>query len=133
MQKKALLILLPLLLIFLSGLFLLLRPHYETQVIEVVNTFSRQEKTGQRSAHRHTVYYADVKIELDGTLHTVTVHDRNWAPLKAGDSVTVTRGLSGGIVEYDTGNAGKLMLFSAVMGPLCLLLFWIISRRRGKE
>ena len=133
MQKKALLILLPFLLIFLSGLFLLLRPHYETQVIEVVNTFSRQEKTGQRSAHRHTVYYADVKIELDGTLHTVTVHDRTWAPLKTGDSVTVTRGLSGGIVEYDTGNAGKLMLFSAVMGPLCLLLFWIISKRRGKE
>ena len=133
MQKKALLILLPFLLIFLSGLFLLLRPHYETQVIEVVNTFSRQEKTGQRSAHRHTVYYADVKIELDSTLHTVTVHDHTWAPLKAGDSVTVTRGLSGGIVEYDTGNAGKLMLFSAVMGPLCLLLFWIISRRRGKE
>ena len=42
MQKKALLILLPFLLIFLSGLFLLLRPHYETQVIEVVNTFARQ-------------------------------------------------------------------------------------------
>ena len=133
MQKKALLILLPFLLIFLSGLFLLLRPHYEKQVIEVVNTFSRQEKTGQRSAHRHTVYYADVKIELDSTLHTVTVHDHTWAPLKAGDSVTVTRGLSGGIVEYDTGNAGKLMLFSVAMGPLCLLLFWFISRRRGKE
>lgn len=133
MQKKALLILLPFLLIFLSGFFLLLRPHYETQVIEVVNTFSRQEKTGQRSSHRHTVYYADVKIELDGTLHTVTVHDHTWAPLKAGDSVTVTRGLFGEIVEYDTGNAYKLMLFSAAMGPLCLLLFWVISRRRGKD
>ena len=128
MQKKALLILLPFLLIFLSGLFLLLRPHYETQVIEVVNTFARQEKSGQRSSHRHTVYYADVTMELDGTLHTVTVHDRTWAPLKAGDSVTVTRGLFGGIVEYDTGNAYRLMFFSAAMGPLCLLLFRVISR-----
>lgn len=127
MQKKALLILIPFLLIFLSGLFLFLRPQYEAQVIEVVRTFSRQEKTGMRSSHRHTVYYADVKIELDGTMHIVTVHDHTWKPLEAGDSVVVTQGLSGKIVEYNTENARRMMLFSVSMGPLCLLLFRIIS------
>lgn len=127
MQKKALLILIPFLLIFLYGLFLLLRPQYEAQVIEVVRVFSRQEKTSMRSSHTHTVYYADVKIELDGSVHTVTVHDHTWKPLEAGDSVVVTQGLSGKVVEYNTGNARRMILFSVSMGPLCLLLFRIIS------
>ncbi len=136
MQKKALLILIPFLLIFLSGLYLLLRPQYEVQVIEVVRNFSRQEKTSMRSPHRHTVYYADVKIELDGTMHIVTVHDHTWKPLETGDSVVVTQGLSGKIVEYNTANARSMMLFSASMGPLCLLLFCIISmiiRRKAES
>ena len=113
MQKKALLILIPFLLIFLYGLFLLLRPQYEAQVIEVVRVFSRQEKTS--------------KIELDGSVHTVTVHDHTWKPLEAGDSVVVTQGLSGKIVEYTTGNGRSMILFSVSMGPLCLLMFRIIS------
>ena len=38
-------------------------------------------------------------MELDGKEQEVTVHDDAWMPLKAGDSVVVTRGLFGGIVE----------------------------------
>ena len=130
MFKKTLWVLILFLLIFLLGLALLLRPHNQVPVIEVVDTFARQEKTGQRSPHRHTVIYANVKIELDGAAHIVTVHDNTWNPLKAGDIVEVTRGLSGGIVEYNTREARRLMLPSVVMGPVCMLLFWAIAKRR---
>ena len=96
-----------------------------------MDTFTRQEKTGQRSPHRHTVAYATVKVALDGKEHEVTVHDNTWKPLKAGDTVLVTRGLFGKIVEYKTDEAHRLLLLSATMGPLCLLLFWIITRRKN--
>ena len=92
MLKKALWVMIPFLLIFLLGLFLFLRPQYRVPIVEVVDTFTQQEKTGQRSPHRHTVAYATVKVDLDGEKHEVTVHDNTWKPLKAGDSVVVTRG-----------------------------------------
>lgn len=115
MFKKALWVMIPFVLIFLLGLFLLLRPQYRVPIVEVVDTFTQQEKTGQRSLHRHTVAYATVKVDLDGEEHEVTVHDDTWIPLKAGDTVVVTRGLFGRIVEYRTRNAYRLMAFSAVM------------------
>ena len=131
MLKRALLILMPFLLIFLAGFFLLLRPQYHVPIVRVVDTFTRQEKTGQRSSHTHTVAYADVKIEFEGNEYTVTVHDNTWEPLKAGDTVAVTRGLFGGVVEYRTENASRLMLFSAVLGPVCMLIFWVIAKRNA--
>ena len=131
MIKKALLILIPFLLLFLFGVFLLLRPQYEAPIIEVTDAYTRQEKTGQRSSHRHTVAYTVVKIEYEGAEYTVTVHDSAWEPLKAGDSVTVTRGLFGGLVEYRAQNANRLILFSAIMGPLCMLVFWGIAKRKA--
>ncbi len=133
MQKKVLFILIPFLFIFLFGVFLLLRPQYKARVTEVADTFARQEKTGGRSPHRHTVYYATVRAEINGEDYTVTVHDDAWEPLKAGDEVAVTRDLSGRIVEYRTENARALMLFSIVMGPVCLLLYWILSKRRKQR
>jgi preprotein translocase subunit YajC len=131
MLKKALWVMIPFLLIFLLGLFLLLRPQYQVPIVEVVDTFTRQEKTGQRSPHRHTVAYATVKVALDGGEHEVTVHDNTWKPLKSGDSVIVTRGLFGKIVEYRTRSAYRLMVCAATMGPACLLLFWIIAKRKN--
>ena len=131
MLKKSLWVLIPFLFIFLLGLFLLLRPQYQVPIVEVVETFSRQEKTGQRSPHRHTVVYVTVMVELDGREQEVTVHDDAWMPLQAGDSVVVTRGLFGRIVEYRTRNAYRLMLFSAVMGPICMLVFWVITKRKN--
>lgn len=130
MLKKALWVLIPFLLIFLTGLALLLRPHYQVPVVEVVDSFTRQERTGQRSPHRHTVAYATVKVALDGKESEITVHDNIWGPLKAGDSVVVARGLFGGIEEYRARNAYRLMAFSAVMGPMCMLLFWVIAKRK---
>ena len=130
MLKKALWVMIPFILIFLLGLFLLLRPQYQVPIVEVVDTFSRQEKTGQRSPHRHTVAYATVKVDLDGEEHEVTVYDNTLEPLKAGDIVVVTRGLSGRIVEYRTRNAYRLMAFSAAMGPVCVLVFWIMRKKR---
>ena len=129
MPKRALLILTPFLPIFLVGLFLLLRPQYQVPIVEVVDTFTRQEKTGQRSSHTHTVAYADVMIEFDGGEYAVTVLNNAWEPLKAGDIVVVTRGWFGRLVEYRTKNASRLMLFSAVMGPVCMLMFWVIAKR----
>ena len=61
MLKKALWVWIPFLLIFLFGLALLLRPQYQVPIVEVVETFTRQEKTGQRSPHRHAVAYATVQ------------------------------------------------------------------------
>ncbi len=130
MLKKALWLMIPFMLIFLLGLSLLLRPQYQVPIVEVTDTFTRQEKTGQRSPHRHTVAYATVKVELDGKKHEVTVHDNSWEPLKAGDSVVITRGVFGRIVEYRTKNAYRLMAFSAVMGSVCMLVFWIIGKRK---
>ena len=130
MLKKALWMMIPFMLIFLLGLILLMRPQYHVPIVEVMDTFTRQEKTGQRSAHRHTVDYATVKVALDGKEHEVTVHDNTWKPLKAGDTVVVTRGLFGRIVEYRTRNAYRLMAFSAVMGAACMMVFWIIGKRK---
>ena len=129
MIKKALIILIPFLLIFLFGFFLLLRVQYQVPIVEVVDTFTRQEITGHPSAKRRSVAYAVVKIEFEGREHTVTVHDNTWKPLKAEDRVVVTRGLSGRLVEYRTTNAHRLMTFSAVMGPVCMLVFWVITKR----
>ena len=130
MLKKALWMMIPFMLIFLLGLILLMRPQYHVPIVEVMDTFTRQEKTGQRSAHRHTVDYATVKVDLDGEEHEVTVHDDTWISLKAGDTVVVTRGLFGRIVEYRTRNAYRLMAFSAVMGSACMMVFWIIGKRK---
>ena len=130
MFKKAIWVMIPFVLIFLLGLFLLLRPQYRVPIVEVVDTFTQQEKTGQRSLHRHTVAYATVKVDLDGEEHEVTVHDNTWKPLKAGDTVVVTPGLFGRIVEYRTRNAYRLMVFSAVMGSACMMVFWLIGKRK---
>ena len=130
MPKKALWILLPFLIIFLLGLALLLRPQYQVQVTDIVETFTRQEKAGQRSSHRHAVAYAAVKVTLDGKEYEVTVHDNAWEPLKAGDTVVVTRGAFGRIVEYRTRNAYRLMACAAIMGPVCVLGFWVIARKK---
>ena len=130
MLKKALWVMIPFLFIFLLGLALLLRQQYQVQVTDIVDTFTRQEKTGQRSPHRHTVAYATVKVELDGKEHEVTVHDDAWMPLKTGDSVVVTRGLFGRIVEYRTRNAYRLMACAAIMGPVCVLVCWVVGKRK---
>ena len=131
MFKKALWMMIPFMLIFLLGLILLMRPQYHVPIVEVMDTFTRQEKTGQRSAHRHTVDYATVKVELDGEEHKVTVHDNSWQPLKTGDTVVVTRGLFGRIVEYRSRSGYRLIVCAATMGPACLLLFWIIVKRKN--
>ena len=130
MLKKAIWVMIPFLLIFILGLSLLLRPQYQVPIVEVVYTFTRQEKTGQRSPHRHTVAYATVKVALDGEEPEVTVHDNSWESLKAGDSVVVTRGLFGRIVEYRTRNAYMLVAFSAVMGSACMLVFGVVGKRK---
>ena len=130
MLKKALWLMIPFLFIFLLGLFLLLRPQYRVPIVEVVETFTRQEKTGQRSPHRHTVVYATVMVELDGREQEVTVHDDAWMPLKTGDGVVVTRGLFGRIVEYRTRNAYRLVACAAIMVPVCVLVFWVIGKRK---
>ena len=130
MFKKAIWVMIPFVLIFLLGLFLLLRPQYQVPIVEVVDTFTRQEKTGQRSPHRHTVAYATVKVDLDGEEHEVTVHDDTWIPLKAGDTVVVTRGLFGRIAEYRTRNAYRLMACAAIMGPVCVLVCWVVGKRK---
>ena len=87
MPRKALLVLTPFILVFLLGFLLLLRPQYRVMITEVTDTFTRQEKTGQRSAHQHTVSYAVVKVEFNGAEQTVTVHDHTWDP-PAGSSNT---------------------------------------------
>lgn len=120
----------PFLLILLLGLALLLRPHHPARVLEVANTYTRQEKTGQRSSHRRAVAYADVVVDFEGEARTVTVRDNTWQPIQAGDSVTVARGLLGGIVEYRARSGLILVLFAALMGPACLLLYHVIDKRR---
>ncbi len=128
--KKAAALLLPFVLFFFFGLALFLRPQYPVQILEVVERFAREEKTGQRSSHRETVYYATVVVELDGIRHTVTVHDKTWIPLKEGDLVTVTKGLFGGIREYRTKNAQDLLLLSTFFLPLLVIVLWIFRKQK---
>ena len=61
------------------------------------------------------------------TLHTV--HDDTWKPLKSGDSVVVTQGLFGRIVEYRTRNAYRPMACTAIMGPVFVLALWIMRKK----
>ena len=130
MFKKAIWVMIPFVLIFLLGLFLLLRPQYQVPIVEVVDTFTRQEKTGQRSPHRHTVaWYRQLGL-CCAVFLLCYVHDNTWKPLKAGDTVVVTPGLFGRIVEYRTRNAYRLMVFSAVMGSACMMVFWLIGKRK---
>ena len=75
--------------------------------------------------------YATVKVDLDGEEHEVTVHDDTWIPLKAGDTVVVTRGLFGRIVEYRTRNAYRLMMLAVMMGPVYVMVFWAIAKKRA--
>lgn len=132
MRRMAWLLMIPFALMFILGLALRVRPQYPVQVIEVLDSFSRQEKTSPRGSHRRTVYYANVRVELDGEIATVTVHDPTWEPLKPGDRVVVTRNLFGKVVEYTSADAYRLM-GAAAMGPVCLLLYLVIARRKARD
>jgi len=48
---------------------------YQVPIVEVIDTFTQQKKTGHPSTKQHTVAYAVVKIEFEGSEYTVTVFD----------------------------------------------------------
>jgi len=93
MFKKALWMMIPFMLIFLLGLYLIMRPQYQVPIVEVMDTFTRQEKTGQRSSHRSAVEYATVKVELEGKESAGTVlHDSDiWQKESNGTIPTALR------------------------------------------
>ena len=129
MHKRAVYIALPLLLLMLCGLWLLLRPHAPVQVIEVVDAYTRQQKTSARSTHRKTVHYSVVRVEYQGRVEEVAVHDNFYLPLKAGDTVIVARRLTGGLTEYRS-ESGMACLGAGAPGLVLLVLYAIFARRR---
>lgn len=133
MWKRALWIIVPFALMLLASVGLLLRPYDEVEVINVVETFSRQEKDNPRGPHRKTVYYAVVEVDYRGEPATVTVHDATWNPLQAGDTVRVRRNLFGRVVEYYTVPARRMILLSATLGPLALAMYVFIYRRKHRS
>lgn len=133
MWKRALWIILPFVALLLFGMGLLLRPSREAKVLNVVETFSRQEKISFRSPHRRTVCYAVVEVAYGDSTATLTVHDRVWDPIRPGEAVRVTRDVTGKVVEYRTYNAVRLIVCSVIFGPLSLLLFIHIYKKRGRE
>ncbi len=136
MKKTILWMTVPFLFLLFVGLYLLLRPHQEVQVIEVVDNYTKQEKDGQRSSHKKTVYYAVVKVEIDGETTEVTVHENEWHPLQAGDYVTVTKGITGKYIEYKAGTAYGVVACAALTGLItiiCIVFLWKRKRIRGSN
>ena len=132
MKAKALPILITCLLVFLIGFSFLLRPHYETQVLEVVETYTRMKSNGSRnSIHRHPVKYAVVRVEVDGTSYDVTVRDNTWIPIRAGDTITVMPRLFGGMVQYRPDRIYVPTMLAAIPGIVALVIFLIIKERQG--
>jgi len=133
--KKTVLALIPWILLFCVGLVLLFRPTYFVPVVKVKETFTKQEKTSMRSSHREEVSYAVVQVQIGEELHEVTVRDNFWFPLKAGDSVIVTRSLGGKYVEKRSETAYTVIAFSVLMGVIAVITerCMTICQRRRKE
>lgn len=133
MNAKALPILITCLVVFLMGLTLLMRPHYEVEVLEVVDTYTRMKGfSSHNSSRRQSVKYANVKVEIDGVPYTVTVRDHPWVPIRPGDTVLVSRRLFGGLVEYRPDRIYTPTILAAVTGLVALALF-LASGDRGKS
>ena len=133
MKEKALPILITCLVVFLIGLTLLLRPQYEARVVEVVDTFTRMEGRGSRySSRRQPVRYANIRVEVDGGLYDLTVRDKAWIPIKAGDTIVVVRRLFGGLMEYRPDRIYVPTMLAGIIGAVALLIFWV-SRERQKS
>ena len=60
MNAKALPILITCLVVFLMGLTLLMRPHYEVEVLEVVDTFTRMKGLSSHNSSRRQIGRAHV-------------------------------------------------------------------------
>lgn len=133
--KKTILALIPWILLFCVGLVLLFRPTYYVPVVKVKETFTKQEKTHMRSSHREEVAYAVVQVQIGEELHEVTVRDNSWFPLKAGDSVIVTRNFLGKYVEKRSETAYTVIAFSVLMGVIAVITerCMTICQRRRKE
>ena len=102
-------------------------------ILKVKETFTKQEKTSSRSSHREEVAYAVVQVQIGEELHEVTVRDNSWFPLKAGDSVIVTRNFLGKYVEKRSETAYSVIGFSVLMGVIVLITEQLVSIRQRKE
>ena len=129
-MKRAILMLVPFLLLFLYGFAILLQPKYDVPVIDVVDRFTKRERTSMRSSHYRTVPYAVVTVEYNEQIHEVTVRDNTWLPVKSGDNVLVRKNLLGKITEYRSEFAYEIVFFSVFMEAVMLVVYWAIGRRR---
>ena len=93
-MKRSKMIMIPFIIMFIWGVFLIMRPCQQVQVTKVVETYTKRESKGTKSSRTYkTVAYAVVEVDYNGETATVTVHDNTWIPLKPGDQVLVTKAL----------------------------------------
>ena len=88
-MKRSRMIMIPFIIMFIWGVFLIMRPRQQVQVTKVVETFTRRESEGTKSSRTYkTVPYAVVEVDYNGETATVTVHDNTWClhPYKTGKS-----------------------------------------------
>ena len=84
-MKRSRMMMIPFIIMFIWGVFLIMRPRQQVQVTKVVETFTKRESEGTKSSRTYkTVPYAVVEVDYNGETATVTVHDNTWIPIKPG-------------------------------------------------
>jgi hypothetical protein len=129
-MKRSRMMMIPFIIMFIWGVFLIMRPRQQVQVTKVVETFTKRESEGTKSSRTYkTVPYAVVEVDYNGETATVTVHDNTWIPIKPGDHVLVTKSITGKIVEYESGTGYEF----AGCGAFCTALIFAIDWCVGKH
>ena len=83
-MRRSRMMMIPFIIMFIWGVFLIMRPRQQVQVTKVVETFTKRESEGTRSSRTYkTVPYAVVEVDYNGETATVTVHDNTWIPGKS--------------------------------------------------
>ena len=131
-MKRSRMMMIPFIIMFIWGVFLIMQPRQQVQVTKVVDTYTRRESEGTKSSRTYnTVPYAVVEVDYNGETATVTVHDNTWIPIKPGDHVLVTKSITGKIVEYESGIGYGFAGCGAFGAALIFAIDWFVGKHRA--
>ena len=72
-MKRSRMIMIPFIIMFIWGVFLIMRPCQQVQITKVVDTYTKRESKGTKSSRTYkTVAYAVVEVDYNGETATVT-------------------------------------------------------------
>lgn len=133
-MKRSRMIMIPFIIMFIWGVYLIMRPCQQVQVTKVVETYTKKESKGSKSSRKYkTVAYAVVEVDYNGETAAVTVHDNTWIPIKPGDHVLVTKSITGRIVEYESGTGYGFAGCGAFSTALIFAIDWFVGKRGARR